>query len=113
MEHRRNPRFPVEFGSNFSGSQLAGQGNVTDLSLGGCRIECSAKVRPGMQLGLEISLPDGEWPLQVDEATVRWAEGRQCGVEFARLRPDQHERLARLLEDLESGPLILMRRLSP
>ena len=40
MEQRKNPRFPVRFRSSFTSLNIVGgDGNITDLSLRGCRVE--------------------------------------------------------------------------
>ena len=68
------------------------------------------KVSQGLRVGVQISLPYDEWPLQIEECIVRWTDGQVFGVEFTQLRPDQHGRLARLLDDLEGGPLVVMKK---
>jgi hypothetical protein len=37
-------------------------------------------------------------PIVVDLAAVRWVRDEDCGIQFLSLRPDQHERLARLID---------------
>jgi len=110
VELRRYPRITVEFGSTFKGDQIAGQGTLVDLSFGGCRIKSKVKVRQGLKLGVQIALPDEEWPLQIEECDVRWTDGKVFGLEFTQLRPDQHARITRILDDLEEGPLVVMKK---
>lgn len=111
MELRRYPRLTVEFGGTFTSDQVAGQGRLVNVSLGGCQIESKVTMSQGLRVGVEISLPDGEWPLHVEKCIVRWTDGQVFGIEFTQLRPDQHRRLARVLDDLEGGPLVVMKKL--
>lgn len=107
---RKNPRFDVNFGSTFSGQCLAGQGTITNLSVGGCSIE--SPVTPGTQsvVGLKIQLPDSQWPLEIGQAVVRWTRGNTFGLEFQALSEEDVMRLQQLLYDLDQGPLVVMHR---
>ncbi len=108
--HRKSPRFDVNFGSAFAGDTLAGQGTITNLSMGGCSIE--SKITPPAQsvVGLRIQLPDSQWPLEVEEAVVRWVRGHTFGLEFQTLSDPDTTRLQQLLQDLDQGPLVVMQR---
>lgn len=107
---RKNPRFDVNFGSAFAGKFLAGQGTITNLSVGGCSID--SPVTPGAQtvVGLKIQLPDSPWPLEVEQAVVRWVRGTTFGLEFQALSEADTTRLQQLLYDLDQGPLVVMHR---
>lgn len=107
---RKHPRFPVHFGSTFSGQQFAGQGTIANLSVGGCSIESTITLTPKSALGLHIQLPDSRWPLQIERAVVRWTRGTTFGVEFESMTTAETERLQQLIQDLEQGPLVVMQR---
>ncbi|ALA58851.1 PilZ domain-containing protein [Nitrospira moscoviensis] len=107
---RKDPRFPVDFGSSFSGEQVAGRGMIANLSVGGCRLESNVTLAPDTRLALNIRLPDSRWPLQIDQAVVRWARHGTVGVEFQTISRTELNRLQHLLQDLEQGPLVLMQR---
>ncbi|MGQ0811796.1 MAG: PilZ domain-containing protein, partial [Nitrospiraceae bacterium] len=64
-----------------------------DISLGGCRVESDTPPAIGTELTLSISLPQEKTPIQVDQATVRWAHGQEFGISFRTLRPEEWERL--------------------
>jgi hypothetical protein len=49
-----------------------------------------------LELRLEVSLK--EPPILVDLAAVRWARGKQFGVQFLSLRREHQERLNRMIE---------------
>lgn len=110
---RKSPRFDVNFGSTFAGDCLAGQGTITNLSVGGCSIESKITLTAQSVVGLKIQLPDSPWPLEVERAVVRWARGNSFGLEFEALSKADTTRLQQLLQDLDQGPLVVMQRLAP
>lgn len=103
MDLRKYPRFRVQFRSTFSGDQVDGEGQVVDLSRGGCKIESDSSVPSGTALELRLYLPDLDWPMRVEQASVKWARGREFGLEFLRLLPVEEEKLHRVVKDLEPG----------
>lgn len=111
MRHsRKSPRFDVNFGSTFAGEFLAGQGTITNLSVGGCSIESIVTLTAQSVVGLKISLPDSLWPLEIQQAVVRWVRGNTFGLEFQALSEPDRTRLQHLLYDLDQGPLVIMQR---
>ncbi len=108
--HRKNPRFDVNFGSTFAGDTLAGQGTITNLSVGGCSIESKITLPAQSVVGLQIQLPDSQWPLEINQAVVRWVRGNTFSLEFQALSDPDTTRLQQLLQDLDQGPLVVMHR---
>lgn len=105
MEQRKNPRFPVRFRSSFTSLNLVGgDGNITDLSLRGCRVESQTAVKPGTSLELRIHTSEDEPPLKIQEAVVRWSRAQQFGVEFVTLQPEEWARLQHTVTQLELQP---------
>ena len=105
MEQRKNPRFPVRFRSSFTSLNIVGgDGNITDLSLRGCRVESSTEVRPGTSLELRIHPSEDEPALKIREAVVRWSRAQQFGVEFVTLEPEEWARLQHTVTHLELQP---------
>jgi hypothetical protein len=105
MEQRKNPRFPVRFRSSFTSLNIVGgDGNITDLSLRGCRVESETQVRPGTSLELRIHSSEDEPPLKIQEAVVRWSRAQQFGVEFMTLEPEEWARLQHTVSRLELQP---------
>lgn len=100
MELRKYPRFRVQFRGTFSGDQIDGEGRVIDLSRGGCKIESDLRIPAGTTLELRLYVPDLDWPMRVEQAAVKWARGRQFGIEFVRLLPKEEETLRSLIKDL-------------
>ena len=106
---RKATRFPVNFSSTFAGEQLAGQGTITNVSVGGCSVESTITLTVKSTLGLHINIPDSPRPLEIDQAIVRWACGNMFGLEFERMSQAEADRLERLIQDLEQGPLAITR----
>jgi hypothetical protein len=101
MERRQHTRFRVEFRSKFSGAHLEGQGAVADMSVVGCQMQSETPIPPGESVEMRIYIPDLDWPLRVDLAQVRWADGWAVGIEFIRLPAEDLARLRELVTDLE------------
>lgn len=99
MEDRRaTPRFRVQFRTTVSGStQSEGKGLVIDLSRGGCRLESTLFILPGLSLELRIYVPGLEWPLMIDGADVQWVSEQTAGLAFVRIRETEQQRLDEVL----------------
>ena len=81
----------------FGDDEFEGEATVLDVSTNGCRVESSVEVKVGMALKLSLFLSDFKWPLRIDQAIVRWIDGKQFGLEFASIRLAQRERLRSLI----------------
>lgn len=81
----------------FGNDDFEGEATVLDVSTNGCRAETSVELKVDMPLKLSLFLPDFKWPLRVDQAIVRWIDGKQFGVEFIGIRLAQRERLRSLI----------------
>lgn len=100
-ERRIQPRFTTQFRSTFSGHKQEGQGRTLDISAGGCKIESDMQVGPGSKLECRLHVPGLDWPLRIDEATVRWVDGHSFGIAFSRIAPEEFAKLKAVLSDLE------------
>jgi len=100
-ERRRAARFPVRFTLDFLGPHAAGDGTVSDLSMGGCQVDTKTSVYIGMYLPVRLYLPGQEATLKVDQAAVRWAKKEKYGLEFMSMWPEEEERLHHLVSTLE------------
>ena len=100
-ERRIQPRFTTQFRSTFSGSQNEGNGRTLDLSIGGCKIESGTAVVQGDMFECRLHIPDLDWPIMIDEATIRWVEGKTFGVAFTRIRSGEQDKIASLISKLE------------
>ncbi|MGH7220664.1 MAG: PilZ domain-containing protein [Nitrospiraceae bacterium] len=105
MEQRKNFRFHVQFRSSFSSiTMVGGEGSVVDLSIRGCRIESPTDVRPGASLEVRIATIEHEPPIQIQQALVRWSRGRQFGLEFETMVPEEWARLQHTVKQIEMEP---------
>jgi hypothetical protein len=101
QERRVQPRFTTQFRSTFSGQRREGQGRTLDLSAGGCKIESDMKVELGGKFECRLHVPGLDWPLRIDEATVRWVESNTFGLGFTRISPQEFDKLQTVLKELE------------
>ena len=105
MEQRKHLRFHVQFRSSFSSiAMVGGEGSVVDLSIRGCRIESPTDVQPGASLEVRIATIEHEPPIQIQQALVRWSRGRQFGLEFVTMAPEEWARLQHTVKQIEMEP---------
>jgi hypothetical protein len=98
------PRLLVQFRTTFSDStKLEGAGIIMDLSTGGCRIESPSIMVPGFSVELRIHVPDLEWPLMIDAASVQWVSGQIFGLAFFRITDAERQRLGQVISHLMEG----------
>jgi len=76
------------------------EGDITDLSMGGCTIVTPAPLLEGAMLGIRLFALDDEPPIAVEAAIVRSALGARVEVEFLRLAKQEEERLNRFVTSL-------------
>ena len=101
-DRRAQPRFTTQFRSTFSGQKQEGQGRTLDLSTGGCKVESEMSVVVGATFECRLHIPGFDWPLRIEEATVRWLEGKTFGLGFTRIAPSELSKLKVVIADLES-----------
>lgn len=78
-------------------SSVSGEGRLVDLSVEGCRIECTSHLPVNTYLSLRLLISPQELPILVDLAAVRWTGGTTCGVHFLSIQPLQAKRLQAFL----------------
>jgi hypothetical protein len=89
MEKRQHPRVAVQFRSHFSSKNpmVAGEGELRDLSPGGCLISSPVAVPVGAELECCV-FPDAEGnPCIIEGAVVRWTRALEFGLAFTKIRP--------------------------
>jgi hypothetical protein len=101
-DHRAHPRIAVRYQVTFSASVGAGVGYILNLSLEGCSMETSPPIPQRSYVQLRIIPADGDTPILVELAAVRWVHERECGIQFLSIRADQRDRLRMLLHQLQS-----------
>lgn len=100
-ERRIQPRFTTQFRSTFSGGRNEGYGRTLDLSIGGCKIESETVVSQGEKFECRLHIPDLDWPIMIDEATIRWVEGKAFGLAFTRIRSGEQDKITALISKLD------------
>ena len=98
MVQRRHKRIGVRCRSQFASSNqtLAGEGELRDLSPGGCRLKSSVTVPVGAKIVCWIFPHNGIEPLTIEGATVRWSHAQEFGLAFAQLPPQVERQIARI-----------------
>lgn len=103
MVVRKFPRFPLSIPSTLiQQDRLRYNASLRDLSLKGCRVESIIRPFTGMQLEIQLQLPNEATPITVTKAAVRWTGSHGIGVEFLTIAPPQQERLNRIIAQLSS-----------
>ena len=102
MDLRVAHRYPIQCPITFSGDYRAGAGTVRDVSRGGWKVDSDQPMQRGDYVALRVVLPDQAVPMRVDFAVVRWASGREFGLEFIRMQPEEQERLRRFVSTLQT-----------
>ena len=69
------------------------EARISDISEGGCFVDCIAAVRPGDRVSLEIDFPDGTAVLAEGDITYAF-DGMGFGVRFTDLADDARRRIA-------------------
>lgn len=100
-ERRVQPRFTTQLRSTFTGRQQEGQGRTLDISIGGCKVESDMAVQAGSRFECRLHVPGLDWPLRIDEVTVRWVEGKTFGIAFTRIGSEERNKLTSVLAHLE------------
>ena len=80
-------RIPTWLALYYLSGDCVGKGIVTNLSQSGMRIQGDHAVEPGLDLALRVTFTDDGPPIEVERATVRWVDGYDFGLGFARLSP--------------------------
>lgn len=105
MERRKYPRIGVQFrvALAFSGGQTQGQGEILNLSEGGCAVKGDTRIPERAMLNLSVFPPGRDAPIVIPNAAVRWVRGWEFGVEFVSLSPDLRAEIKKLLEHLKTS----------
>ena len=95
---RRHVRVAVRLQSHFSskGRRVAGEGELRDLSPGGCRVMSLVAVPVGAELECCIFSQDAGNPFTIEGATVRWSRPQEFGLAFTKVRPGVQRQISQL-----------------
>ena len=87
---RRYSRFPVRWPVLYRNGELLAEGTVLDLTSLGWRLAGSMPVIPGMQLMLQVCIPERSTPLRIQRATVLWVNKHEFAIEAHDMDPIDH-----------------------
>jgi hypothetical protein len=68
------------------------------------RVQGDHAVEPGLNLALRVTLSDDDPPIEISQATVRWVEGYDFGLDFVRVSPLAAKYIANLLSGQIRAP---------
>jgi len=96
--NRKHARVAVRLKSHFSSKSqtVAGEGELRDLSPGGCRVTSSVPVAVGAELECLIFPQGAANPFNIEGATVRWSRAQEFGLSFTKVRPGVQRQIAQL-----------------
>ena len=77
----------------YCGITTVGEGTITNLSAVGCGIETDQPLLADQEIAVRLLLPDQQDSLPIELAHVRWAKGKQAGIEFVQVEPTANLRL--------------------
>ncbi len=103
MHLRYAHRYPIQCQITFLGDLRVGEGTVRNVSTRGWKVDSDQPVQRGHYFALRVLLTDQAVPMKVDLAAVRWSTGREFGLEFLRMLPEEQDRLRRFTRTLETG----------
>ncbi len=95
---RRYSRFPVRWPVLYRNDELLAEGTVLDLTSLGWRLAESMPVVPGMQLTLQVSVPERSTPLRIQRATVLWVNSHEFAIEAHEMAPIDHAWVTEFLQ---------------
>jgi tetratricopeptide (TPR) repeat protein len=95
---RQHLRVAIQGRSQFSSKSqnMTGEGQLRDLSPGGCRVTSSVLVPVGAELVCWIFPKDETHPVAIEGATVRWSRAKEFGLAFTHVQPAAQRQLAQL-----------------
>ena len=98
MDKRQHVRVSVQFRSHFSSKSrmVAGEGELRDLSPGGCRVASPVAVSVGDELEFCIFPEAGGNPFIIEGATVRWIRPLEFGLAFTKIGPGVQQLIRQL-----------------
>jgi PilZ domain len=101
VESRKSPRFAVQLPLWFSETERVEEGTILNISREGCMVTVEQVATPPAYVHLDMQLWEGQEPVHVELAAVRWSSDTRVGLEFIKLTPEQRDRLSSFMGMLE------------
>lgn len=99
FKHRSYARFLVQFPMMYLGQNVSDQSIVRKLSVAGCQVFGNAPAIVGKVLSVRLTLPNGQKPLVIERATVKWVKGLEFGLAFDYLDKQQTAQLQQVMDE--------------
>ena len=90
-------RIPTWLDLYYLSGESVGKGVVTNLSQLGMRVQGDHAVEPGLDLALRVTFADDGPTIEIKQATVRWVDGYDFGLDLVRLSPLAAKHIADVL----------------
>ncbi len=84
---RPYPRIPIQLVRYYLSGTCVGKGIVTNLSQSGMRIRGEHEIEPGFEFALRLTRSDDGPMIDSAQATVRWVDGNDFGLDSVRRSP--------------------------
>jgi PilZ domain len=97
-------RVPTQRVLYYLSGKCVGKGVVTNLSQSGMRVRGEHAVEPGVNLALRLTLSDDGPTIDIDQATVRWIDGNDFGLDFVRVSPLAKKHISTALNQQVRAP---------
>jgi len=111
-DRREYDRMQMNFPVSVYSQDVSGEGNLLNVSMGGCSFSTSTKIESGAILNLSLQISKDVPPVIVDAAMVRNVRASSVGVEFLQWQQSERERLQLFVRGLLIGQGIALEPLS-
>ena len=111
-DRREYDRMEMRFPVTFSGQDIRGEGELLNVSMGGCSFHTGANLTTRMILKLELRISNDVAPVIVEAALVRNVRSGGVGVEFLQWQQSERERLQLFIRGLLIGRGVELDRLA-
>lgn len=102
-DRREYDRMEMRFPVTFSGQGISAEGELLNVSMGGCSFHTAANLTSGMILKMGLQISKDVAPVTVDAVVVRNVRSGAVGVEFLQWQKSERERLQLFIRGLLIG----------
>jgi hypothetical protein len=92
-DRREYDRLPINSPVCFVGDQMNGEGQLCDISMGGCTFRTATLPADGSIVRMAVQISNDVQPVNIAAAIIRNVRKDHIGVEFLRFEPKERERL--------------------
>jgi hypothetical protein len=99
-DRRVYDRMEVHCPVTFASDDVAGEGTMIDVSMGGCSMVTDTDLINGMIVNMSLQVSTDAAPILVEAALIRYVGSPAVGVEFLRLAGGERQRLQQFVRGL-------------